>query len=424
MTLLMVGLALGALLGGRAPVERWRRSLFPCGAGMSLCLALAAATPLAPSLPLVSGMDTGLDTRLLWCAGTLFMAGLFGGRYLIPVESFIQVRPPAAAKGQAIALSNFLAFLAMAVFGATFKLVGMLHPSATFVVYASAMLVFAALLRGKTAAGQGDLAAEARSPLGTVLKRLLALRYKVEESGLEGLPEQGAQPGRPGLLVLPNHPALIDPVLIYSRLAGLRPQPLIDAAQMRGFVQSRVARFLNAVLIPDLDPQSEDQPPAGRAAAKNVRQGLDMIAETLRQGHTVLLYPAGRIQRDGVERLGNAGAVARLLKAAPETRVLLVQSSGLWGSSFSRASGASPRFMPALGRGWRTLLGNLLVFTPRRQVRITFSEPADLPRDGDKRALNRYLESFYNQGQNGEAQPVRRFFWSPKPDATGFGKGG
>jgi hypothetical protein len=75
--------------------------------------------------------------------------------------------------------------------------------------------------------------------------------------------------------------------------------------------------------------------------------------------------------------------------------------------------------MPTLWRGLGVLVGNLFVFTPRRQVRIAFSEPADLPRDGDKRALNRYLEAFYNQGQSGEAQVAPRFFRRPKTNATG-----
>jgi acyl-[acyl-carrier-protein]-phospholipid O-acyltransferase/long-chain-fatty-acid--[acyl-carrier-protein] ligase len=38
------------------------------------------------------------------------LIGLFGGLFLIPVESFIQTRPPAARRGAILAAANFAVF--------------------------------------------------------------------------------------------------------------------------------------------------------------------------------------------------------------------------------------------------------------------------------------------------------------------------
>ena len=421
MALLMVGVAAGALAGGRFAVTAWRRIVMPVGTAMAVSLLLAAATPSIPAQPVFALPGTAggvtLDPQFLWFGITLFLTGFFGGMYIIPLESFIQVRPAAHEKGKVIGVSNFMSFMAMAVFGAAFKLIGLLPPALNFAVYGAATLLFLWLALRKHLAGSTDCGADAPGMrdaaaglLGYFLRAVLSLRYRVTETGLDTIappaPRAGSGNGgsakTPGMLILPNHPALVDPIIMYSRLAGLSPRPLADEAQMSGFAQGLVARLLRVVTIPDLERGSRD------AAA--ARQGLARITEALKNGDNVLLYPAGRLLRSSRESLGAKSAVARILAEAPETRVVLARTTGLWGSSFSYASGTAPRIMPLLGRGLMTLIGNLLLFTPRRAVTIEFTEPADLPRDGDKATLNRYLETYYN-GAETPPIAVPRFFW-------------
>ncbi|MCC8194182.1 MAG: AMP-binding protein, partial [Deltaproteobacteria bacterium] len=362
-----------------------------------------------------------VDPRFLWFGAPLFLSGFFGGMYIIPLESFVQVRPASHEKGKVIAVSNFLCFLAMAAFGALFKLIALLPPALNFTVYGIATLLFLWLAARTWLTGlpETSMADAAHSPLGMILRLILALRYTVTEKGLDGIAppstlrkeDDGGSGKAPGILILPNHPALVDPILVYSRLAGLAPRPLSDENQMRGFVQRLVARILRVVTIPDLEKT------AGRGSAAAARQGLDNIAQALRRGDNVLLYPSGRLYRSAREVVGNNGAVARLLAEVPGARVLLVRTTGLWGSSFSYASGSVPRIMRRLLQGGGTLLANLLLFTPRRKVTMEFAEPADLPRDGDKVRLNAYLEAFYN---GAETPPVLvpRFFWQSRAAAV------
>lgn len=403
--LLMIGVAAGSLIAGRFPATSWRFLLAPSAGGMAVMLLLAGATPLFPA----SG---GLNIQLAWLGLTLFLAGVCGGLYLIPLESFIQVRPEPDRKGKIIAVSNFLSFVAMAVFGAAFMLVRLLPPALTFLVYGVATLCFlrfVAIPRLRRI-GAESLRESASSFPGFILRVILSLRYTVAEQGLESLPPEktGGEGSKPGMLILPNHPALIDPVIVYSRLAGLHPRPLSDEGQMRGPVQKNVARFLRAVTIPDLAR-------AGRKGAESVRKGLDNITAALKAGDNVLLYPSGRVYRSEREVVGNNAAVAHILEAVPEARVLLVRTKGLWGSSFGYASGRIPRILPLLLRGALAILANGIFFSPRRKIEITYAEPADLPRDGDKVRLNRYLEEFYNVAQTPPIF-VPRFFWQGREE--------
>lgn len=216
---------------------------------------------------------------------------------------------------------------------------------------------------------------------------LLRLRYRIRVDGMEEV----ARCGTRGILFLPNHPALIDPPLVAGALhKRFRARPLADRDQVgRPFI-GWIARQANVITIPD--PLLY-----GGESKGEVLEGIRTCAEALRRGENVLLYPAGHIARSKLEDLGAASAVETLLKEAPGCRVVLVRTRGLWGSCFSRAAGEAPVIGKLAGRLVRSLLASFVFFMPRRTVTVQLAEPDDLPRDGDRRVLNRYLEDFYNK---------------------------
>lgn len=427
---LMVGIAVGSLIAGRQRAESWRKVLAPSACGMALMLTLAGLSPLLPS-------GGALDIRLCWIFAALFFCGLSGGLYLIPLSSFIQIRPAGAEKGKVLAVSNFLGFLAMALSGAAFQVISLLPPNLTFIVYALCTLCFIRFFaRPRLSALPGSSLRDAASgPLGLLLRALLSLRYKVTVEGLESIPPQsacgheypaasshpaahsrstvrthpdtynGSRPAgpRPGMLFLPNHPALVDPLIVYSRIAGLSPRPLSDERQMRGLLPSLAARVIRAVTIPDLEKD-------GRKGREGVKEGIARIIAALEKGDNILLYPAGRVYRAAQDSIGGNSAVYQILAALPDVRVVLVRTTGLWGSSFSRANGSAKKFIPCLMRGLRTLLANGLFFAPRREVRLEFAEPANLPRGEGKLKLNAWLDDFYSAATR-PAMAVPRWFW-------------
>jgi len=221
-----------------------------------------------------------------------------------------------------------------------------------------------------------------------VVRLLLWLRYRVR---VEGLSDAVAAAGRRGVLLLPNHPALIDPIILLSRLWGrFRVRALGDRDQIDRFLIRRVAPWLGVVPIPDLSAEGSGE------AARKVREALDACVAALRAGDNLLLYPAGHTYRSCLEDLGGTSAVERILHAIPDVPVVLIRTRGLWGSAFSWAGGRRPEVGKILRRGLRMLLAHAVFFAPRRRVTVELHVPADLPRRAGRAELNRTLEAFYN----------------------------
>ena len=103
----LVGIGIGGLLAGRLTRKgRWFRLLVPSGFIMVAGLLALAAVP---HLGLVRGEQIALLYLFVAVVGT--GAGLF----MIPIESFIQVRPPAGQKGSILAAANFAVFAGISV---------------------------------------------------------------------------------------------------------------------------------------------------------------------------------------------------------------------------------------------------------------------------------------------------------------------
>ncbi|MBU1140176.1 MAG: 1-acyl-sn-glycerol-3-phosphate acyltransferase, partial [Proteobacteria bacterium] len=220
--------------------------------------------------------------------------------------------------------------------------------------------------------------------LHLLMRFLLNLRYRVEVKGLDAVLSKGTD----SILFLPNHPALIDPVIVMSRLyKNFSPRPLADESQVdRTFVRPMM-KMLRAVVIPDLSKSGKE----GRLA---VIDGVQGIIDGLEQGDNILLYPAGRLYRSRHESLGANSSVDLILKRVPKVRVVLLRTTGLWGSSFSRANGI-PSLLNKRRLYIRALLTAGFFFLPKRKVTIEVVEPDSFPRNFDKLQINRYLEEFY-----------------------------
>lgn len=195
-----------------------------------------------------------------------------------------------------------------------------------------------------------------------IAKSTLWLRYSIQVHGWEEV----ARLKKP-VLILPNHPGLVDPLILITTLwPSLRPRPLVYDHNFRNPVMALLAHALNALRVPDLEQASALVRDQAQAAVQAVIGGL-------KAGHNHILWPSGRIQRQGTEVLGSARALADILQgAATEADVLLVRTRGVWGSSFSFApTGIHPTLGAGLLHGLWVVLANLLFFTPRRQVHIT-----------------------------------------------------
>lgn len=217
---------------------------------------------------------------------------------------------------------------------------------------------------------------------------LLALRYRVRVIGLEDVSRRG----RGGILFLPNHPALIDPVIVFTCLhRHFAPRAIADRDQIDSSVLSRwAARLVGIRKLPDIKKY-------GPAVRPEVEAVFRETCEGLRRGENLVLYPSGHLYRSRYEDLRGNSAVETLLKQVPQVRIVLVRTRGLWGSSFSLAGGQMPDFARNLLRRGLGMFKSLVFFAPRRQVTIELWEPQDFPRAADRHTQNAFMESFYNQ---------------------------
>lgn len=236
---------------------------------------------------------------------------------------------------------------------------------------------------------------------------VLALRYRLHVDGLDQVR------GLKGpVLILPNHPAYIDPVIILATLwPALKPRPMMLETMFKNPLLWLFPKLLNAVQTPDLDAHASAEARAQAQAAVNT------LIDGLKKGEHFVMWPAGRIQRAGVEVLGGARALTDILKAVPEATVVLVRTNGLWGSMFSVApTGKSPALTKVLLTGLGMLLTNLLIFAPRRRVEITVEklDRGQLP-ELQREKINPWFENWYNS--KGQSQPVfvrHHFLFGPR----------
>ena len=251
-----------------------------------------------------------------------------------------------------------------------------------------------------------------------LLRLALGTRYRLHVRGLEQVKTMKVP-----LVVLPNHPGYIDPFLLFGVLwPSLRIRPLVYRGTFQGFTGRLLVRLVNALEVPDLDVASV-------RARNEADQAVAAIVAGLGRGERFILWPAGRVWRDGIERIGPARAAAEILRSSPKSGVVLVRTRGVWGSSWTWAQlDKRPplvRLMLA-GLGW--MLVNGLFFMPRRHVEVTL-EVADRSRLPEPRReiLNPWLEQWYNSDLGGNAEtPVwvpyhflfgRRSFDFPPPTA-------
>lgn len=219
-----------------------------------------------------------------------------------------------------------------------------------------------------------------------ILRFLLSLRYRFEVVGLDGVR------GLKRALVLPNHPAYIDPVLVLGQVwPMLQPRPMLLASIFDNPLLFWIPKALDGLKVPDLDQQST-------AAREQTQQTIDGVVEGLMHGDNFVLWPSGSVQRKDREILGSTRSVSEIVSRVPDVTLVLVRTRGVRGSMFSFArTGAAPNLKACLLKGIGILLANLVFLTPRRRIEITVEKVSrdSLP-DLSREELNPWLEAWYN----------------------------
>ena len=229
-----------------------------------------------------------------------------------------------------------------------------------------------------------------RSVLLCVGRWVFAWRYRVEIDGLKSVAQD-----KP-LLVLPNHPAMVDPMLVGVAFWKTPLKPLSDESFFHtGIVAPWVLKTLGAVAVPDLRKHRTAQ-------GATIARGLgDIVKSTLEDGGNVIFYPSGHIQTEPEhEDIGTRQLAYNMCGDLPEgVRVIGVRTRGLWGSIWSRKGRkTSPSFVP-------TFIKSVFLwffwspFVPRRRVTMHIEDLTDRVKEWSsltRLEFNRKLEEWYN----------------------------
>ena len=229
-----------------------------------------------------------------------------------------------------------------------------------------------------------------RSVLLCTGRWIFARRYRVEADGLPAVAQD-----KP-LLVLPNHPAMVDPMLVSLMFWKTPLKPLSDELFFHtGIVAPRVLKTLGAVPVPDLRKHRT-------AKGATIARGLgDIVKNTLADGGNVIFYPSGHIQTEPEhEDIGTRQLAYNICgDLPPGVRVIGVRTRGLWGSVWSRAGRKdSPAFVP-------TFVKSVLLwffwspFVPRRRVAMHVEDLTDHVKEwskGTRLEFNAKLNEWYN----------------------------
>ena len=257
---------------------------------------------------------------------------------------------------------------------------------------------------------------------------MLRLRYKIIVKGKDHINFKKLQ--EKGVLILPNHPTFgLDPFFV-TNFAGKKLDmiPLVTENFFNTFVLKLFMWCTRAKPVMSFDTAVTDY------KFQETEKLYNEVVEHLKQGEKILMFPAGGLKTTAKERIGGRSLAYRLMQDAPDTELLLVRISGLWGSSFSTAQseGQTPTMSKMFFKSIYKLLLNGIFFSPRRRVLIEFFAPGDsFPNHGTKLEFNKRLEQFYNsypteadlysgtlsEETRVEEEPLilrKEFFWSAK----------
>lgn len=226
-----------------------------------------------------------------------------------------------------------------------------------------------------------------KSTIARLARWFLSLRYCVEVIGLDKIKKVKNQ----GTLFLPNHPALIDPLILMSILyTKFQPRSLSDADQASKPVVRHVMKLINPIIIPQTAKN-------GRRYKQRVLQALREVTGSLKRGEEIVVYPSGKLYHTNRENLGTNSGIEYIFKHAPESRVIIIRTTGLWGSSYSKAKTNDPSIVSSVQRVFIFLIANMIFWGPRRKVVVELIEDNTIKSLGHRREINTYLEQFYNK---------------------------
>jgi acyl-[acyl-carrier-protein]-phospholipid O-acyltransferase/long-chain-fatty-acid--[acyl-carrier-protein] ligase len=295
MTVLSVGIGLGAILVGRWSQSRVEYGLIPLGAfgvfGALLVMGLAA--------PLQGGTYT-----------LMLFLGISSAMIFVPLNALIQWRAPEGRRGSVIAFENTCVFAGIMLGSLSGGAMAAAGLSTTGILIAAAMVTLCGTVWALWLLPDAFL----RMVLLILTRTLYRLR----------IVEQKRVPKEGGALLVSNHVSFIDGLLLIASLD--RPIRFVVDADYADHPLYKP--FLNALRVIPITSQE---------GPRRLLKALRDAGQALNDGELVCMFPEGQITRTGAMLPFRRG-FERIVKGRPVS-VIPVHLDRVWGSIFSYVGG-------------------------------------------------------------------------------------
>lgn len=315
---LSVGIGLGSLLCEKLSGKQVELGLVPFGAiGLTAFgIDIYFATQNHPTVTTLSAtVAEFLAQPGNWRVTLDFLGlGIFSGFYIVPLYALVQARSEPSHRARIIAGNNILNALFMVV--ASLLSMGLLHFAGLSL---PALLAITALLSAVVCIYIFMLVPEFL--MRFLVWMFMSIFYKVTRTHVERIPEEG-----PCVLVC-NHVSFFD-ALVLATAIRRPPRFVMDHNIFRNPLLNFIFRTARAIPIA---PAKVDGALLEKAYAD--------IADALRNGEMVCIFPEGRITDNG-EMYPFKNGIQRIVETTP-VPVIPIALKGMWGSFSSRKGGAA-----------------------------------------------------------------------------------
>ncbi len=252
------------------------------------------------------------EPQAWWILADIFGIGLFGGFYIVPLYALIQARTAENERARVIAANNILNALFMVVSA----IASMLFLS---VAELSIPQLFLAVSLMNVAVNSYIFKIVPEFSMRFLIWLLTHSMYRVEQRNLQVIPEEGAA------VLVCNHVSFVDALLV----GGTIRRPI-------RFVM--YYKIYNLPVLNFIFRTAGTVPIAGRSEDLLIYDAaFKKLAEYLRNGELVCIFPEGKLTTDGELNEFKSG-IERILEDTP-VPVIPLALQGLWGSFFSRDPG-------------------------------------------------------------------------------------
>jgi len=317
LTMFSIGIGVGSLLCERLSGKKVELGLVPLGSlGLSIFgFDLVFAHPALPVDQQLMGLSAYLgipgSMRVLT---DLMMIGIFGGLYIVPLYSMIQVRTRPEIRARVIAANNIMnALLMVASSLVAVLMIGL------FKLSIPEFFLFLVILNLIVACYIYSMVPE--FVIRFMMWVLSKIMYRVKRYNLDVVPEEGA------VILICNHVTFVDTLFIAGSIQR-NIRFVMDRAFFKIPVLNYIFRKGRVILI----ASKKEYPDVYEKA-------FEEISLALRNGEPVCIFPEGKLTLDGNMDIFKPG-IEKILARDPVT-IIPLALRGLWGSFFSRKEGSA-----------------------------------------------------------------------------------